>query len=110
MTETTNNQVLSLRAIVSQLDDKAVLLDQLDGAKIQGSATELTVTVRPESATATYSDGPLPVRAIVEDSAGNATGELLIWMENGRIASVEHAWYTDEAPRAWPGPDQLKFI
>jgi hypothetical protein len=41
-------------------------------------------------------------------TSGEATGFLLLWVKNGYLNSVEHAWVTDQMPREFPTPQQLR--
>ena len=36
-------------------------------------------------------------------------GEVLVWIEDGLLSSAEYAWYTDEAPDAWPDPALVRI-
>ena len=53
-----------------------------------------------------YPDGPLPVRAFVNKDSGYQ-GEIIVWITDGRISGLEHAWVTDDprsgglVPRTW---------
>ena len=38
-----------------------------------------------------------------------ADGELLIWVENGYLSMIEHAWYTLDPPAHLPSPNALVF-
>jgi hypothetical protein len=45
---------------------------------------------------------------VVEDSSGEATGFLELWVENGVLSALEHPWVTDEMPQAFPSVEQLR--
>ncbi|MGW1740084.1 hypothetical protein ACWCPQ_14875 [Nocardia sp. NPDC001965] len=45
--------------------------------------------------------------AAVTDLAGRPTGEVIIWVEAGRLSGIEYAWYTDERPTRLPDPDRI---
>ena len=54
-------------------------------------------------------DGPLrPIPQVVEVS-GEVTGELMVWLRDGRLTGLERPWWTEEAPTGWPTPAQLQF-
>lgn len=53
-------------------------------------------------------DGPLPGGAVVMSPSGEPTGFLDLWVRNGYLATVEHAWVTDEMPQEFPLPDSLR--
>jgi hypothetical protein len=64
------------------------------------ASVDLTV---PESTTkASLPPGLAPVEATVVDDAGELVGEILIWTDGGRLASIEYAWYGPDAPAALP--------
>ncbi len=52
-------------------------------------------------------DGPTPVRALVLNTAGEMTGELLLWISSGFISALEYAWVTDEPPVHLPDPSRV---
>jgi hypothetical protein len=54
-------------------------------------------------------DGPTPVRAIVVGNRGDAVGELLVWVDAGRLDALEYAWYTDDPPDELPSPAQIQL-
>jgi hypothetical protein len=53
-------------------------------------------------------DGPVPVRSFVLDRAGETMGELLLWVESGRLSALEYAWFTDEMPQRLPLVAQVR--
>lgn len=67
-----------------------------------GSTTMLELTVSNTVPKAATIDGPLPVRAVVTDDTGTATGELLLWTTDGYLSQLEYAWFTENAPVALP--------
>lgn len=56
-----------------------------------------------------YSDGPLPVVAVIVGEGGGLVGELLVWVRSGRLIGLEQAWFTDEPPEHWPSGGELVF-
>jgi len=44
----------------------------------------------------------LPVDASVVDDNGEYAGELILWLTDGRISSLEYSWVTDSMPRSLP--------
>lgn len=54
-----------------------------------------------------YPNGPVQVDAEVADESGESVGELLIWVEDGFLATLEFSWWTDVAPSALPRADQV---
>ena len=55
-------------------------------------------------------DGPVPVRALVEDAGGDPIGWILIWVEDGYLSALEFAWVTDDMPTLFPSPDSVRPI
>ncbi|MEX0710355.1 MAG: hypothetical protein WD116_04025 [Chloroflexota bacterium] len=56
---------------------------------------------------ATCKDGPLPGDAVAMSPSGEPTGFLILWVKDGYLESVEHAWMTDEMPQEFPSREQL---
>ncbi|MDI1462493.1 hypothetical protein QEZ54_16095 [Catellatospora sp. KI3] len=89
-----------------------VLRDQAEAAMAEGSwadgdgpSIDLVV---PESAPAApLADGLVPVDAAVTGPDGGFAGELLLWLQDGRLAALEYAWVTDEAPVALPAVSEI---
>jgi len=52
-------------------------------------------------------DGPLPGRAMVYEGS-SLVGEVMLWVEGGRLTGMEQAWYADHAPDRWPSPDHIR--
>jgi hypothetical protein len=97
-------------AIIAQLPSEVArpLADQLDtvGVATAQAGTVLDLDVPESAPVATVADGPLPVRALVANDAG----EIIVWVTNGRLSGLEFAWVTDEPPPGWPSPDELTFL
>lgn len=53
--------------------------------------------------------GPISPSPVVLDADGQLTGELLVFVTDGRISGIERPWYTDDAPSTWPAPTDLSF-
>lgn len=53
-------------------------------------------------------DGPAGRGAVVENAAGEPTGGLILWVQHGYLASVEHWWVTDAMPEEFPSVEQLR--
>ena len=106
-------------------NEREVLLKLLDASTFEGSAelraqvsaavvvggrpTFLKFDVDPEAPVARCADGPIPVRAFVDDAGGEPVGELLVWVTSGRLSALEFAWFTDEEPSSLPTPDAVQF-
>ncbi|WP_306361317.1 hypothetical protein [Nocardia sp. CC227C] len=48
--------------------------------------------------------------AAVTDRGGAPIGEVILWVEHGRLSGIEYAWYTDERPQALPEPSQIEVL
>lgn len=87
--------------------DAVVLARQAAAAKVVStSPTMIDVTVPDDLPALALDDGPLPIEALVHRD-GELTGEFLVWVSAGRLAALEQAWYTEQAPASWPGVDQV---
>jgi hypothetical protein len=98
-----------VRHIVESRPEAAVLTRQLEGADFDPQGTMLEIRTAAGSPTVALADGPLDGRYLVVDDSGAPTGEVLVWIEDGRLSAAEYAWYTDEAPDAWPDPARVRI-
>jgi hypothetical protein len=67
-----------------------------------GTGPSLDLLVPDSAPPAQLPDGPLPLDATVIGADGEFAGELLIWVENGRLSAIEYAWITDAPPAGLP--------
>jgi hypothetical protein len=99
--------------VLSALDDPVqseVLYRQSDEVLVgSGTPTMVELTLDKASARADLPDGPLPIRAVAYDDAGTPIGEVLVWIEDGLLSALEHAWYTDSRPDEFPPASQLRL-
>jgi hypothetical protein len=51
----------------------------------------------------------VPVRAIVVGPGQDPTGEVLVWVTDGYLSTLEYAWYTDEPPQYLPLPADIRI-
>lgn len=85
-----------------------VIIAQAASATVQAcSATMLDVSVSTKTPWVPLPDGPIPGRALVY-IGDELAGEVLLWIRAGRFVGMEQAWFTDDAPTAWPSPDQVR--
>lgn len=90
-------------------DTSKVLTCQADAAKIlQASPTMLDLVVPAGLDPVDLPDGPTPGRTFVYDG-DELIGEVLVWLQHGRLSGLEQAWFTDEPPRQWPSPESLRL-
>jgi hypothetical protein len=90
---------------VQQLRQQVDLASAVDGA-----SPGLDLSVPGSTPAASRPDGLAPVRADVLDARGDYIGELLLWLRDGRLDSVEYAWITDEPPSQLPELAQLRLV
>lgn len=74
--------------------------------EVGGPVTMLKLHLAAETADLALSDGALTGFYVVDD-VGHVTGELILWIEDGRPSALEYAWYTDEPPSALPEPARV---
>lgn len=86
------------------------LADQIGEARVTGGIpTLLDLDVSNTAQRSTHKDGPIPIRAFVERTPGEVSGEVLLWVKDGCLAGLEFAWYSDEKPTSMPDPDRLRI-
>lgn len=79
------------------------LMAQVDAlGSVIGPVTMLQLGVLAGAPRSRYPNGPVQVDAEVTDAAGESVGELLVWVEDGFLATLEFSWWTDEPPTALP--------
>jgi hypothetical protein len=94
-------------------DGAADLLAQLPFTQVTGSwgttvaSPSIDLRVDATVRRAACSDGPVPIEANFYDESGEYVGELLVWVENGRLSALEYATIGDEAPTELPDPAQV---
>ena len=97
-----------LRALPSQEAAQMLYLQSMVASIAGGPPTMLELAVPLSCEPAPVPDGPLPVRAVAVDSQGQTLGEVLVWVSNGYLSTIEYAWYTDETPIELPPTSQLR--
>ena len=85
-------------------------ISRLTGAS--GPATMLELHVPADSESTNRPDGPLKGFVAGDDIAvigenGDTVGGIIVWLEDGRLASLEYYWFTDDPPRELPLDDQI---
>lgn len=100
-----------LLAIASRLGK---LGHALDGQVQSASAVTLSPTYieigLPEGVEqGLWSDGPLDLKPLIVDEANEPIGEVLVWIESGRVTLLEQAWFTDDPPTGWPQLQAVRF-
>jgi hypothetical protein len=111
--ETVSTDVAEVQAVLrhlvsvlpeSQRDALRVQIDHI--LSVSGLVTMLDVVSDGEQCSE-CEDGILPLRAIVKEGSREYIGELLVWTEAGRIATLEYAWITDDPPSALPSIENV---
>lgn len=74
---------------------------------VAGSEFMQDLAVLAEIVRAPVASGPIPTRAIAVANDGRLVGEVLLWVTDGYLSTLEFAWYTDDRPEALPTPNQL---
>lgn len=91
---------------------RAALHAQAESAMVErpGSPYMLDLVVDDRAPGVPADDGPLPGRTLVVTTGGELTGEVVVWIRHGRLSAMEHAWFGDEPPSAWPEPDRKSVV
>lgn len=99
-----------LQLLTSGLGDEGeLLLAQADRSLVTASSpTMIDVVVPRTGSQLSFSNGPLPVRALVYQEE-ELTGEVLVWVRDGWFIGVEQAWYTADPPTGWPSLSQIRL-
>ena len=86
------------------------LAAQVDCTRVVGGTypTFLDLEIVEGSHPAPFETGPLQGFFLVEDESGEASGEIIMWIDAGYLATIEYAWYTDDPPRDLPSPAQIR--
>lgn len=66
--------------------------------------------VPPGAVTASGSTDGIFASGAVTDRSGAPVGEVILWVEHGRLSGIEYAWYTDKRPQALPEPAQIEVL
>lgn len=104
-----DEEMAVVTAVVSALPGFARLLDGLAGTFVRRSTDWiLDIQARGDVPEVDVADGPLPVRAFVQNGP-EYRGEILVWVRGGRLSGLEYAWVTDDPPTRWPRPDELEI-
>ncbi|WP_143047127.1 hypothetical protein [Amycolatopsis xylanica] len=98
------------RVLSERFDGHEQLLAQVDEAEVTALWDHGSVSVDlrvPAARGGTARSGPIPVRALVNDESGDLLGEVLVWVNDGKLAALEYAWYGDDMPSSWPDPANI---
>lgn len=104
----TENEAQLLAKILGSVPGAAPLAQQIGSVRVEddSTATFLTLVTRDAVTAHGFRDGPLPGRFPVRHG-GHLVGEILVWLEGGRLAGLEYAWVTSEAPHGMPDATEV---
>ena len=96
------------RKILETFGD-ASLMAQLDhtGVVVGSLPMHIDLVVNPGQPRSGRRNGPGPINTGVVSDAGTDYGEILIWISDGYLSGIGHAWWSDEMPAAWPAPTNV---
>ncbi|MGW4848729.1 hypothetical protein [Nocardia brasiliensis] len=98
-----------LSASVAGADD---YLAQIPSARVTATwgagSPSVDVSVPADVASASGVADGIFASGGVTDRTGAPIGEVMLWVERGRLSAIEYAWYTDERPRTLPDPEQIE--
>lgn len=104
--------VLSLLlAIAGSLGDAGLpLAAQARHARVTAySPTYIDLEVPRDCDPGIWVDGPLDIKPLVTDQAGEPVGEVLVWVSGGRMTLLEQSWFTDDPPTRWPSIERVRI-
>ena len=52
----------------------------------------------------------MPIEARVTPIAGEPVGDIVVFLDSGRLSSMEYVFYTDAPPSRWPSSDRLTLV
>jgi hypothetical protein len=97
-----------------ELDGVEQLRAQVPGAIVVGKCDCGCPTIDIEVDTNAPSSGlagPLsPVGARVSPESDEPIGDVILFLKDGRLSSLEYVYYTDQPPDRWPTLDRLSTI
>jgi hypothetical protein len=99
-----------LQLLIESLEPEIaeVLRSQLAETTVNGGKnTMLELSVNPQMQKIEQNQGPLPIKALVNNDKNEPVGELLLWTTNGYLSQLEYAWYTDQMPDELPALSQV---
>jgi hypothetical protein len=71
----------------------------------------LALEVSDPVSAAPIPDGPIPLRGRIMGAVpGEPVGEIVVWVERGRLSGLEHVRFNDDTATALPGPERLDVV
>jgi hypothetical protein len=104
------------RVLTAEFAGAAELREQLRLARVTGAWGEgelespsIDLAVPETTTRSSCPDGPIPIRAIENDERGEYCGELLVWIQDGRLSALEYATISDDVPAALPNTARIQL-
>ncbi|MFC9964573.1 hypothetical protein [Nocardia ignorata] len=120
---TTSDQPRPLTALESEVVTKLLSVGGVDAEELRAQiphshvvatwgvgSPSVDLAVDPKSARPASAADGIYANAAVTDHNGSPVGEIILWIDNGWLSSIEYAWYTDERPRILPEPTQIEVL
>ncbi|WP_152031002.1 hypothetical protein [Agromyces aureus] len=101
-------RVLERTLIVTGGELTAAMRDQISALRaVSGPVTMLELDIPSEVQKIVRANGPYrsmsnDAQVEVVDESGDAIGGILLWVEDGRLITLEYYWYTDDPPLELP--------
>ncbi|WP_433575497.1 hypothetical protein [Nocardia brasiliensis] len=100
------------RLLSAGVAGSADYLAQIPSARIIATwgagSPSVDVVVSAASATASGVTDGIFASGGVTDRVGAPIGEVMLWVEHGRLSAIEYAWYADARPTSLPDPAQIE--
>lgn len=68
------------------------------------------VTVAPDTPPAPIASRLVPVAARVSPLTDEPPGEIILFLDDGRLTSMEYVFYSDQPPTHWPATERLSIV
>ena len=65
------------------------------------------IWISPDSPLSSFDGKLAPIKARVSSAEEPYIGELILWIANGRLSSLEYSWITDYPPTTLPDPSSI---
>ncbi|HEX6538415.1 MAG TPA: hypothetical protein VF155_04470 [Candidatus Dormibacteraeota bacterium] len=104
----TEKEATLLSRLVGSVEGGSPLLCQIEELEVSDDTTPTFLRlVAPEALRDDgFRDGRLRGRFPVLQH-GRVTGEVIVWLKDGRLDGLEHAWIAGAAPSGMPDPDDV---
>jgi len=100
---TEHERAVQLHLLSVPLDGVEHLREQaMQATAAESDGPSIDLVVSNSAPRVPLPDGPLPITADVVDANEQYTGELLLWLKDGRLRALEYAWVTEKPPTTLP--------